>query len=113
MKNSFFKDLCTIYLSRRYFGGFTGHLFSHTTAHPQAMFWDENYHVPNAQKYVDGVMYMEPHPPLGKLLMAVGEFWFGGNENVNKTKLLETDYLTGDNAPPEMTYKGFRWPSVR
>jgi dolichyl-phosphate-mannose--protein O-mannosyl transferase len=79
---------------------------------PQAMFWDENYHVPNAQKYVDGVMYMEPHPPLGKLLMAVGEVWFGGNENVNKTKLLETDYLTGDNAPPEMTYKGFRWPST-
>lgn len=79
---------------------------------PQAMFWDENYHVPNAQKYVDGVMYMEPHPPLGKLLMAVGEVFFGGNENVNKTKLLETDYLTGDNAPPEMTYKGFRWPST-
>lgn len=79
---------------------------------PQAMFWDENYHVPNAQKYVDGVMYMEPHPPLGKLLMAVGEVWFGGNENVNKSKLLETDYLTGDNAPPEMTYKGFRWPST-
>lgn len=79
---------------------------------PQAMFWDENYHVPNAQKYVDGVMYMEPHPPLGKLLMAVGEVLFGGNENVNKAKLLETDYLTGDNAPPEMTYKGFRWPST-
>ncbi len=79
---------------------------------PQAMFWDENYHVPNAQKYVDGVMYMEPHPPLGKLLMAVGEVLFGGNEKVNKSKLLETDYLTGDNAPPEMTYKGFRWPST-
>ncbi|WP_331346194.1 phospholipid carrier-dependent glycosyltransferase [Cellvibrio sp. UBA7661] len=79
---------------------------------PQAMFWDENYHVPNAQKYIDNVMYMEPHPPLGKMLMAVGETFFGGNENVNKTKLLETDYLTGDNAPPEMTYKGFRWPST-
>lgn len=79
---------------------------------PQAMFWDENYHVPNAQKYVDGVMYMEPHPPLGKLLMAVAEVTFGGNGNVDKSKLLETDYLTGENAPPEMTYKGFRWPST-
>jgi dolichyl-phosphate-mannose-protein mannosyltransferase len=79
---------------------------------PQAMFWDENYHVPNAQKYIDNVMYMEPHPPLGKLLMAVGETWFGDNENVDKTRLLETDYLVGDQAPPEMTYKGFRWPSV-
>lgn len=79
---------------------------------PQAMFWDENYHVASAQKHIDGVMYMEPHPPLGKQLMAIGEVLFGGNEKVNKSKLLETDYLTGDNAPPEMTYKGFRWPSV-
>jgi dolichyl-phosphate-mannose-protein mannosyltransferase len=79
---------------------------------PQAMFWDENYHVASAQKHIDGVMYMEPHPPLGKMLMAVGEVLFGDNENVDKHKLLETDYLTGDNAPPAMTYKGFRWPSV-
>ncbi|HTF97824.1 MAG TPA: phospholipid carrier-dependent glycosyltransferase [Cellvibrio sp.] len=79
---------------------------------PQAMFWDENYHVPNAQKHIDGMMYMEPHPPLGKMLMAVGEVWFGGNEKVNKQALLETDYLTGDAAPPELTYKGYRWPSV-
>ncbi len=79
---------------------------------PQAMFWDENYHVPNAQKYIDGMMYMEPHPPLGKMLMAVGEVFFGDNENVNKQALLATDYLTGDAAPPEMTYKGYRWPSV-
>jgi dolichyl-phosphate-mannose-protein mannosyltransferase len=79
---------------------------------PQAMFWDENYHVASAQKHVDGVMYMEPHPPLGKMLMAVGEVLFGGNGNVDKSKLNETDYLTGDEAPPAMTYKGFRWPSV-
>ena len=79
---------------------------------PQAMFWDENYHVASAQKHIDGVMYMEPHPPLGKMLMAVGEVMFGGNGAVDKHKLLETDYLTGDNAPAAMTYKGFRWPSV-
>lgn len=79
---------------------------------PQAMFWDENYHVASAQKHIDGVMYMEPHPPLGKMLMAIGEVLFGGNSKVDKSKLNETDYLTGDNAPKEMTYKGFRWPSV-
>ncbi|ACE85890.1 phospholipid carrier-dependent glycosyltransferase [Cellvibrio japonicus] len=79
---------------------------------PQAMFWDENYHVASAQKHIDGVMYMEPHPPLGKMLMAVGEVLFGGNGNVDKSKLNETDYLNGDQAPPQMTYKGFRWPSV-
>lgn len=79
---------------------------------PQAMFWDENYHVASAQKHIDGVMYMEPHPPLGKMLMAVGEVLFGGNGAVDKSKLDETDYLNGDDAPKAMTYKGFRWPSV-
>jgi dolichyl-phosphate-mannose-protein mannosyltransferase len=79
---------------------------------PQAMFWDENYHVPSAQKHIDGIMYMEPHPPLGKMLMGVGEVLFGDNEKVDKAKLIRTDYLNGDDAPKEMTYKGFRWPSV-
>ena len=79
---------------------------------PQAMFWDENYHVANAQKHIDGMMYMEPHPPLGKMFMAIGEVLFGDNGKVNKQPLLVTDYLTGDAAPPEMTYKGFRWPST-
>lgn len=68
--------------------------------HPQAMFWDENYHVASAQKHIDGVMYMEPHPPLGKMLMAVGEVLFGDNSAVNKNALNTTDYLTGENAPP-------------
>ena len=79
---------------------------------PQSMFWDENYHIASAQKHIDGVMYMEPHPPLGKMLMAVGEVLFGGNGDIDKSKLLETDYLTGENAPKEMGYTGFRWPSV-
>lgn len=79
---------------------------------PQAMFWDENYHIASAQKHIDGVMYMEPHPPLGKMLMAVGEIVFGGNQRIDKSKLNETDYLTGENAPKEMSYKGWRWPSV-
>jgi dolichyl-phosphate-mannose-protein mannosyltransferase len=79
---------------------------------PQSMFWDENYHVPSAQKHIDGTMYMEPHPPLGKMLMGIGEVLFGDNEAVDKSSLNYTDYLTGDAAPKEMTYKGFRWPST-
>lgn len=79
---------------------------------PQAMFWDENYHIPSAQKHIDGVMYMEPHPPLGKMLMAVGEVLFGHNGQVDKSKLNTTDHLEGSEAPKEMRYVGFRWPSV-
>lgn len=42
-------------------------------SYPQAFFWDENYHVSSAQKYLNGVYFMEQHPPLGKLLIALGE----------------------------------------
>lgn len=79
---------------------------------PNAMFWDENYHVASAQKHIDGMMYMEPHPPLGKMLMGLAEAVMGTNDGVNKQPLLETDYLTGDAAPAEMNYLGFRWPST-
>lgn len=79
---------------------------------PQAMFWDENYHIASAQKHIDGVMYMEPHPPLGKMLMGAAEYILGANDNVDKHKLDETDYLKGEDAPPQMQYTGFRWPSV-
>jgi dolichyl-phosphate-mannose--protein O-mannosyl transferase len=40
---------------------------------PDAFFWDENYHIASAQKYLNGIYFMEQHPPLGKLLIAAGE----------------------------------------
>src|SRR5690606_40626747 len=58
------------------------------------------------------LMYMEPHPPLGKMLMAVGEVLVGANNDINKQALNETDYLTGDAAPAGMQYTGFRLPST-
>ena len=79
---------------------------------PKSMFWDENYHIASAQKHIDHVMYMEPHPPLGKMLMAVGEVIFGDNDKIDKHKFDETDYLKGDDTPADMNYTGFRWPSV-
>lgn len=79
---------------------------------PQSMFWDENYHIASAQKHINGVMYMEPHPPLGKMLMAVGEIVFGDNEKIDKSKMLVTDYLTGTDVSTDMKFTGYRWPSV-
>lgn len=79
---------------------------------PQVLIWDENYHIPSAQKHIDGVMYMEPHPPLGKMLMALGEITFGGNEGVDKSEFNSTDYIEDKQVPKDMHYTGFRWPSV-
>lgn len=79
---------------------------------PQSMFWDENYHIASAQKHIDGVMYMEPHPPLGKMLIALGEVVFGNNHELNKSAFLVTDYLKGEDIPQGMAFTGYRWPSV-
>ena len=39
--------------------------------YPPSVFWDENYHIASAQKYLTGVMFMEAHPPLGQLFVAL------------------------------------------
>lgn len=41
---------------------------------PEYFLWDENYHVASAARYLKGVFFMEPHPPLGKLLLALSEW---------------------------------------
>lgn len=60
---------------------------------PSAVFWDENYHIASAQKYIEGIMYMEPHPPLGKMLIALGEWLLNPNEGLEIGYFLHTDYI--------------------
>jgi dolichyl-phosphate-mannose-protein mannosyltransferase len=79
---------------------------------PGAMFWDENYHVASAEKHVQGVMYMEPHPPLGKMLMALAEVVIDPNKNIDKHKFVETDHIEGSDTPAGTKFTGYRWPSV-
>lgn len=77
----------------------------HNYANPQGFFWDENYHVASAQKYLHGVYFMEPHPPLGKMLIAAGEALLGQNEQTDQ--FITTDY--GRNPPPEFNFVGYRF----
>lgn len=60
---------------------------------PPAVFWDENYHIASAQKYIAGVMYMEPHPPLGKLFIALGEWILHPNTGIDTAYFTATDYI--------------------
>ena len=60
---------------------------------PEAVFWDENYHVASAYKYLNGVMFMETHPPLGKLFIALGEWMLHPNTTLNTHYFLTTDYI--------------------
>ncbi len=79
---------------------------------PNALFWDENYHIASAQKYIDGIMYMEPHPPLGKLLIAGSEKILGFNAHLDKSAFSRTDYVRDPDMPEGLSYYGFRLPST-
>jgi dolichyl-phosphate-mannose-protein mannosyltransferase len=79
---------------------------------PPALFWDENYHVTSAQKHLDGVMYMETHPPLGKMLMAASERILGVNADLDKSALTRTSYISGERLPRGFSFAGMRLPST-
>jgi dolichyl-phosphate-mannose--protein O-mannosyl transferase len=71
---------------------------------PQNLFWDENYHVAAAQKYLNRIFFMEPHPPLGKLLIALGEYVVDANPN--DAQLVTTDHAK--TVPKDFSFAGYR-----
>lgn len=79
--------------------------YVHNFSTPQALFWDENYHIASAQKYINGVFFMEPHPPLGKLVIALGEKLF--DFNAVDDSFIGTDYAT--NPPAGFSFTGYRF----
>lgn len=79
---------------------------------PESLFWDENYHVASAHKELAGVMYMENHPPLGKMLIALGEAAVGANADLDTNALLHTDHVSQAQLPPSFSFAGLRLPSV-
>ncbi|HSX62741.1 MAG TPA: phospholipid carrier-dependent glycosyltransferase [Tahibacter sp.] len=79
---------------------------------PDSLFWDENYHVTSAQKHLDGVMYMESHPPLGKMLIALGERAVGANDGRDASALLHADRVQQAQLPPGYSFAGVRLAST-
>lgn len=71
---------------------------------PAALFWDENYHIASAQKYLTGTFFMEPHPPLGKLVIALGEKIINANPEDNQ--FIGTDYASSP--PAGFSFFGYR-----
>ncbi len=71
---------------------------------PASFFWDENYHIAAAQKYLHGIFFHELHPPLGKLLIAAGEGLLHFNERSDQ--FLSTAYAT--NPPEGFSFAGYR-----
>jgi len=78
--------------------------FFHGYSNPPHLFWDENYHVASAQKYLNGVYFMEQHPPLGKLLIAAGELLVDANRVDHQ--FIATDHAR--NLPQDFSFAGYR-----
>lgn len=74
--------------------------------HPTALFWDENYHIASAQRYLNGIFFLEPHPPLGKMMIALGEKLL--HPNSATTQFLDTDYGTQEALPTDFSFAGYR-----
>lgn len=73
--------------------------------YPPQLFWDENYHIASAQKYLNGVHFMEPHPPLAKLLIALGEKLY--HPNAFSNQFINTDYAR--DLPAGFSFVGYRF----
>jgi len=81
--------------------------------YPPSVFWDENYHIASAQKYLTGVMFMEAHPPLGKLFVALGEKILQPNKTIPVAELhkfTQTDYIK--DFPADYSFAGMRFFSA-
>ncbi len=72
---------------------------------PNSLIWDEHFHIPSAQKYINSIYFQEPHPPLGKLLIALGEKIIG-SDPVHKEFL---DYDRAPNTPDDFNARGYRF----
>ncbi len=75
---------------------------------PAHLFWDENYHVTSAERYLEDIAHFEPHPPLGLLLIAAGEALSGTNQQIDKHKLVTTKQISGDDLPAGFSFDGLR-----
>lgn len=74
--------------------------------------WDENYHIASAAKYQKEVFFMEPHPPLGKLLIMLGEKALPINNGL--TYGFENyDIIPHNILKPEVSFAGYRlFPTI-
>lgn len=69
--------------------------------------WDEHYHVASAQKYINHIFFMEPHPPFGKILIAWGEQLLKANKA--NDQLLKKMKSEGADLTEDFSFSGYRF----
>lgn len=84
-------------------------IFLYQLGYPPQLIFDETYHIPAAQKYLNSVFFQENHPPLGKLLIALGEKIWHKNSRTDQFVAVEKVQA---NIPP-IDFFGYRFfPSL-
>ena len=76
---------------------------------PNQFIWDEEYHVVTAQKYLNNTFYMTVHPPLGKMLIALGQHMFYSEQR--NDHLIDL-HKAGAMPEDEIRLKGYRMVPV-
>jgi dolichyl-phosphate-mannose--protein O-mannosyl transferase len=74
-------------------------------AYPEGSFFDESYYIATAQKYLTGVFFLHEHPPLGHMLIALGEKIFHANEQFNQ--FIDIDKV--NEFPKGFSFRGYRF----
>ena len=69
--------------------------------YPNASVWDEVYHVSSGEKYLEGTLFMEAHPPLGKLFIGLGEKLVNVNDSYDKLNPAAKVCLAGTPSTPK------------
>jgi dolichyl-phosphate-mannose-protein mannosyltransferase len=82
-------------------------IYGFNYSYSPGLFWDENYHITSAQKYIDGVFFMGDHPPLGKELVALGEVILHPNRQVDTSAFLSVEKT--ENVPKGYSFTGMRF----
>lgn len=73
--------------------------------YPRAVVFDETYYIPMAQKYIHGIFYQEEHPPLARLLIALGQKLTYPDAPSNEVLYVET---IKDDWPQNVDMRGYR-----
>ncbi len=73
---------------------------------PTFPYWDEKFHVTSAQKYLNNFHFNQAHPPLGKMLIALGEIIVDANPPEIDARFV--DILIIRKQGPDFQMRGYR-----
>ena len=76
---------------------------------PQAPFWDENYYIATTERYLNQIAQLEPHPPLGLMVIAAGEYLFRSNKHLETRHLANYTHVAGEQLPQGYSFYGIRF----